>query len=417
MIRKVMTAIYSCVAGLDVHEQTVVACRRRLVDEGLAEQEVQSFGTTRAALQALAAWLAEWGVTHVAMESTGIYWVPVWNVLEGQFQLVLANAQQLKKVPGRKDDVGDAEWTAQCQQCGLLKASFIPTAEVRAWRQLTRQRTRLVQTHVAVVNRLHAVLQQGNYKLGQVASSIVGVSGRAMLRALGDGERDATKLAALGQGRLHASLAQLVAALDGELTQTQQWLVQRLLHQLEETEREIERYSARLRTEMAAHEAVLARLETISGVGRRVAENLLAELGPDLAAFPSAEQLVSWAALCPAKDQSGNKRRSHKTGKGNRWLKRVLTEAAWAATWSHKSYLAALYRRLAPRRGKKRAIIAVARTILQAVWHIVKEEVTYEELGGDYFERLQQAATAQHLVQRLERLGYTVEVQAKAATN
>jgi transposase len=274
-----------------------------------------------------------------------------------------------------------------------------------------------VQTHVAVVNRLHAVLQQGNYKLGQVASSIVGVSGRAMLRALSEGERDATKLAALGQGRLHASLTALVAALDGALTANQQWLVGRLLHQLEETEAEIERYNGRLRTEMVAYEEQLQRLDTISGVGRRVAENLLAELGPDLATFPTAEQLVSWAALCPGKDQSGNKRRSRRTAKGNRWLKRVLTEAAWAATWSHNSYLAALYRRLAPRRGKKRAIIAVARTILQAAWHILKEGVNYQELGGDYFERLQTQATAQHLVQRLERLGYTVAVQAKAATN
>ncbi|MBS1807430.1 MAG: IS110 family transposase [Acidobacteria bacterium] len=273
-----------------------------------------------------------------------------------------------------------------------------------------------MQTHVAVVNRLHAVLQQGNYKLGQVTSSIVGVSGRAMLRALSEGERDTTKLAALGQGRLHASLAQLVAALDRELTATQQWLVGRLLQQLEATEREIERYNARIREERAEYKAVLARLETISGVGWRVAENLLAELGPDLATFPTAEQLVSWAALCPAKDQSG-KRRSRKTGKGNRWLKRVLTEAAWAATWSQKSYLAAFYRRLAPRCGKKRAFIAVARTILQGVWHIVKEEVKYEELGGDNFERLQTEATAQHSVQRLERLGYRVEVHASAATN
>jgi transposase len=417
MIRKVMEAIYQCVAGLDVHEATVVACRRRLVTGGLAELETQTFATTRAALQALAAWLLEWGVTHVAMESTGVYWVPVWNVLEGQFQLLLANAQHLKKVPGRKADVLDAEWIAQCQQCGLLKASFIPTAEVRGWRQLTRQRTKLVDQHTALVNRLHAVLQQGNYKLGQVASNILGVSGRAILQALSQGERDPAKLAALGEGRLHASLAALVAALDGALTADQQWLVGRLLAQLATVEREIERYSARIREQMQAYEAPLQRLDTIRGVGRRVAENLLAEIGPDLASFASAEQLVSWAALCPGKDQSGPKRRSSRTAKGNRWLKRVLTEAAWAATRAPKSYLAALYQRLAPRRGKKRAIIAVARTILQAAWHILKEEVQYQELGGDYFERLQQEKTAQHLVQRLERLGYTVEVKAKAATN
>lgn len=417
MIRKVMEAIYPCVAGLDVHEKTVVACRRRLVAGGLAEMEVQTFASTRTALQALAAWLAEWGVTHVALESTGVYWVPVWNVLEGQFQLLLANAQQLKKVPGRKDDVSDAEWIAQCQQCGLLKASFVPSAEIRGWRQLTRQRTKLVDHRTALINRLHAVLQQGNYKLGQVASNIVGVSGRAILQALSEGEHDAAKLAALGQGRLHASLAALVAALDGKLNDNQQWLVGRLLAQIAEVERELERYSTRIRGELQAYDEQLERLDTISGVGRRVAENLLAEIGPEMTPFPTADQLVSWGALCPGKDQSGGKRRSSRTAKGNRWLKRVLTEAAWAATHERQSYLAALYRRLAPRRGKKRAIIAVARTILQAAWHILKEGVTYQELGGDYFDRLQQEATAQHLVQRLERLGYTVEVQAKAATS
>lgn len=417
MIRKVMEAIYQCVAGLDVHEQTVVACRRRLIAGGLAEMEVQTFATTRTALQSLAAWLQEWGVTHIAMESTGIYWVPVWNVLEGQFQLLLANAQQLKKVPGRKADVSDGEWIAQCQQCGLLKASFVPSAEIREWRQMTRQRTKLVDQRTALVNRLHAVLQQGNYKLGQVASNIVGVSGRAILQALSAGERDAAKLAALGQGRLHASLAALVAALDGELSANQQWLVGRLLQQIASVEREIERYSARLRTQMRAYEAQLERLDTISGVGRRVAENLLAEIGPEMTPFPTDDQLVSWAALCPGKEQSGNKRGKTRTAKGNRWLKRVLTEAAWAATHEHEGYLAALYRRIAPRRGKKRAIIAVARTILQAAWHILKEGVTYRELGGDYFERLQQEATARQLVQRLERLGYSVEVQAKAAAS
>jgi transposase len=417
MIRKVMEAIYQSVAGLDVHEQTVVACRRRLVADGLAEMETQPFATTRTALQTLLVWLAEWGVTHVAMESTGIYWVPVWNVLEGQFQLLLANAQQLKKVPGRKADVSDAEWIAQCQQCGLLRASFVPSAEIREWRQMTRQRTKLVDHRTALINRLHAVLQQGNYKLGQVASNIVGVSGRAILQALSAGEHDAAKLAALAQGRLHASLAELVAALDGELSANQQWLVGRLLQQIASVEREIERYSARIRTQMRAYDVELERLDTISGVGRRVAENLLAEIGPEMTPFPTDDQLVSWAALCPGKEQSGNKRGKTRMAKGNRWLKRVLTEAAWAATHEHQGYLAALYRRIAPRRGKKRAIIAVARTILQAAWHILKEGVTYRELGGDYFERLQQEATAQQLVQRLERLGYTVEVQAKAAAS
>ena len=261
------------------------------------------------------------------------------------------------------------------------------------------------------------MLEQGNYQLGQVASNIWGVSGRAILHARSEGERNRAKLAALAEGRLKASLPQLVAALDGELTAHQQWLVERLLKQIVAVEQEIERYSARLREQRQTYEAQLARLDTISGVGCRVAENLLAESGPTRTPFASAEELVSWAALCPGKDQSGGKRRRSRTPKGNHWRTRVLTEAAWAAPREHQGYWAALSRCLAPRRGKKRASIAVARTILQAAWHILKEEVEYKELGGDYFDRLQQAATAQHLVKRLERLGYALELKSHAAAN
>jgi transposase len=415
MIRKVMEAIYQSVGGLDVHQASVVACRRRLISDGQAELEVQTFKTTSAALRALVQWLAEWGVTHVAMESTGVYWVPVWNVLEGHFKLVLANAQQLKKVPGRKDDVPDAEWIAQCQQCGLLRASFVPPPEVRQWRQLTRQRSKLTDQRTAVINRIHSVLEQGNLKLANVASNIVGVSGRAILAALAQGEREPARLAALAQGRLKASLAQLVEALDGQLNQNQRWLLKQLLEQLAGLEEELERYSERLQAQMQPYQKQLERLDTISGVGRRSAENLLAEIGPDMTPFPTSDQLVSWGALCPGKDKSAGKQRSSKTPKGNRWLKRALTEAAWAATHEQDSYLAALYRRLAPRRGKKRAIIAVARTILQAAWHILKEDVDYKELGGDYFDRLNEATTKSYLVKRLEKLGYEVELKPKQA--
>jgi transposase len=415
MIRKVMDAIYQTVAGLDVHQATVVACRRRLIGGGQAELEVNSFKTTSVELRALKQWLIEWQVTHVAMESTGVYWVPVWNVLEDGFQMLLVNAQHLKKVPGRKDDVIDAEWIAQCQQCGLLRPSFVPPLEVREWRQLTRQRLKLVDQRTSVINRLHSVLEQGNIKLSQVASNIVGVSGRAMISAMSKGESDPARLAALARGRLSAKYEQLVESLDGHLHSNQRWLLKRLLEQLQTIEREIVVYSDQIKAQMSGYQALLERLDTISGVGQRSAENILAEIGPEMAQFPTADHLVSWAALCPGKDESAGKRRSSKTAKGNRWLKRALTEAAWAATLEKGSYLAALYRRLAPRRGKKRAIIAVARTILQAAWYMLKEEVDYKELGGDYFERLSEEKTTGYLVKRLRKLGYEVELRRKPA--
>lgn len=415
MIRKVMDAIYPSVGGLDVHQETVVACRRRLIGNGQVESEVKTFKTTSADLRELVKWLLEWNVTHVAMESTGVYWVPVWNVLEGHFKLVLENAQHLKKVPGRKDDVSDAEWIAQCEQCGLLRGSFVPPSEVRQWRHLTRQRVKLTDQRTAVINRMHAVLEQGNIKLSNVASDIVGVSGRAMIRAMSQGESDPAKLAALSRGRLKADFSQLVEALDGQLNDNQRWLLKRLLEQVESLEDEIAIYSARIKEQMLPYQKQLERLDTISGVGRLSAENLLAEIGPDMSPFPTDDHLVSWGALCPGKNKSAGKNRSSKTPQGNKWLKRALTEAAWAATLKKKSYLAALYHRLAPRRGKKRAVIAVARTILQSSWHILKQDIDYKELGGDYFDHLNEEKTKGWLVKRLEKLGYQVELKSKKA--
>jgi transposase len=415
MIRKVMDAIYPGVGGLDVHEETVVACRRRLISDSQAESEVEIFKTTSAGLRALSDWLAEWKVTQVAMESTGVYWIPVWNVLEGRFKLTLENAQRLKKVPGRKDDITDAEWVAQCMQCGLLRGSFVPPLEVRQWRQLTRHRTKLVDQRTSVINRIHSVLEQGNIKLSNVASDIMGVSGRAMIKAMSKGESDPARLAALAKGQLQAKYERLVEALDGRLEENQRWMLGRLLEQVGGLDQEIESYSERIKELMSPYQAQLERLDTIGGVGLRSAENILAEIGPDMEPFPTDDDLVSWGALCPGKNESGGKQGSRKTPKGNKWLKRALVEAGWAATHEKDSYLAALYRRLAPRRGKKRAIIAVARTILQSAWHILKEGVEYKELGGDHFDRLNEEKSTKYFVKRLEKFGYEVVLKPKKA--
>ncbi len=410
-----MEVIYRCVSGLDVHKKTVVACRRRLGEGGQIEQEVKTFGTTTASLLAFLEWLEEWQVTHVAMESTGVYWKAIWNILEGHMELLLVNARHIKTVPGRKTDVKDCQWIAQLMQYGLLKASFVPSPEVRQWRDLTRHRTKLVDQHTAVVNRLHKVLEDGNIKLSMVISDIMGVSGRRMLRALASGESDPKVLAALGDNRLRATPEALQESLLGHVQEHHRFMLDTLLDQVEFLEQQMARLDDRIKEKMSPFEAAINRLDTIDGIDQRGAQNLLAELGPDMAQFPSADHLSSWAGMSPGNDESAGKRRSGKTPKGNKWIRRTLTQAAWAATKRKGGYMAAQYRQLAARRGKKRAIVALGHTILVVAYHMLKDESDYCDLGSDYFEHRRRDRTAQHLVSRLEGLGYEVELKPKQA--
>lgn len=404
-----MDALIPRCCGLDVHKRVVVACLIRP-----ESKETRSFGTTTSELLALGDWLAEAGCTHVAMESTGSYWKPVYNLLEDRFKLVVVNTRHLKLVPGRKSDVKDAEWIADLLQHGLLKASYVPSRDERELREITRYRASLTAERSAEVNRIQKVLEGANIKLSSVATNVVGVSGRAMLEALVDGLDDSVALAALAKGKLRAKQGQLEEALLGLVQAHQRFMLAQQLRHVDELDRHIDEVSAEIERRLAPFQEEQQRLVTIPGVGRRIAEILLSEIGGGIQRFPTAGHLASWAGICPGLNESAGKQRSGRTPKGSPALKVALVQAAHAAGRT-KTYLAAQYRRLRARIGVKKAAVAVAHSILVIVFHLLRDQTDYQDLGPGYFEPRDRERTAKKHIRRLQELGFNVTVAPAAA--
>lgn len=398
-------------AGLDVHKKTVVACVRIIDEHGVERDETRTYETCTRGLLALLDWLREERVTHAAMESTGVYWKPVVNILEGHIEhLLVVNAHHIKQVPGRKTDVKDAEWIASLLQHGLLRGSFVPERGLREIRELTRSRVKLVDDKNRVANRVQKILEDANVKLACVASDCLGASGRAMIRAIIRGETRPEVLADLAKGALRAKLPELRSALLGKIEEHHRFMLQLLLDQLEYLESLIARISERLAEVMRPFEKELALLETIPGIARRSAQNILAEIGPDMSQFPSPKHLASWAGVCPGNNESAGKRKTGRAPHGNRWCRRTLVEAAWSASRSKKTYLRSQYYKIAARRGKKRAVLAVAHTILVAVHHMLSNGVAFADLGPDYLDEHHAARLRQYYLKRLRALGVNVVV-------
>lgn len=406
-----MEVLFRSCCGLDVHAQTVVAC---LIKEG--HKVTRTFSTMTGQLLLLADWLVSEQCQHVAIESTGVYWRPVFNVLESLMPVMLVNARHVKAVPGRKTDVRDCEWLADLLRHGLLKPSFIPPPEIRELRELTRYRQTLVKDKTSVANRVQRIAESGNIKLSQVASDALGKSARLMLRSLSEGETDSQKLAQMARGRLRNKQAQLEEALIGRLTAAQKFVLRELLDRYEQLEsallrvtQEIEREIAGCRNPFVAEAAQL--LQTIPGVGQQVAEVVVSEIGVEMSCFPSDKHLASWAGMCPGSHESAGKQKGGRRRKGNLYLQRMLTQAAWSATRTKGTYLAAQYKRLVRHKGKQRALIAVGHSILVMVYHLLSEKAEYQDLGGDYFERLNVEGQQSRLIKKLEALGMKVTVE------
>jgi transposase len=411
-----MDVIVERPAALDVHKAQVTACVRVPNQDGSGrEPHLAEFSTTVRGLLALRDWLAAHRVSQVVMEATGVYWKPVWHILEDDFELTLVNARHVKQVPGRKTDLSDAAWLCQLAEAGLLKANFVPPKAIRDLRQLTRYRKTQVAERQREANRLHKALEETNIKLDCVASDILGVSGRAMLDALVSGTTDPEILAELAKGRLRQKLPQLREALEGRFDDLHALLIGAILAHLDFLDEQIDRLSDAIEERIAPFAPAAELLCTIPGIQRRTAQTILAEIGPDMSVFPSARHLASWAGQCPGNDRSAGKQRSGRTRKGSKWLNIALKDAAMAAIRTKNTYLRALYERQRSRIGHGKAIGAVKHSILCAIWHILTNGELYREAGANYFAQRDPQRATKRLVAQLERLGHTVTIQETAA--
>ncbi len=414
-----MEVVHPRCAGLDVHKKGVVACVVVPGSAGKAAKEIRSFGTMTDDLLKLSDWLAAHQVTHVAMESTGAYWKPIYNLLEGQFEVLLVNAQHIKNVPGRKTDVKDSEWIADLLRHGLLRPSFVPDRDQRELRELTRYRVSLVRERAAEVNRLQKVLEGANIKLASVTSDVLGMSGRAILEQLVAGSTDSAAMANLAKGKLRKKVPLLEQALKGSVAAHQRFMVARQLEHIDFLDQAIEEVSSEIRQRLGREiegqgrpfEEAVELLDTIPGIGPRIAEGVIAEIGVVMARFPTAGHLASWAGLAPGNNESAGKRKSGRTRKGSPSLRAQLVEAAQAAAHTKDTYLSALYHRVAAHRGHKKAIIAVAHAILIIIYRLLDRKEPYRDLGANYYDERNRQAAERHLVKRLERLGNKVTIE------
>jgi transposase len=406
-----MEVLHPRCAGLDVHRDSIVACVR-IASDGSASHEVRTFGATTKELMALSDWLSSEGVTHVAMEATGVYWKPVWHILDGHFELVLANAMHIKGVPGRKTDVNDATWISDLLAHGLIRASFVPPTPVQDLRALTRTRKQLVRERASHVQRIDKILQDANLKLGSVLTDIMGQSGRAILDAIVGGETDPTKLVLLVRRGVKASQEKIVEALRGKVTTHHRFLLRLHLGQADGLEKAIDEIDREVGERLDPFRVAADRLTQIPGVSDIVAAAIVSEIGVDMSRFPTVGHLISWAGLCPRNDESAGKRRSTRLRNGAPWLKTLLVQSAWSATRAKATYLQAQFLRLKARRGPRKAIMAVAASILTAVYMMLKRGADYADLGADHFSRADRVKTANRHIRKLRELGFEVrEIQ------